>query len=615
MQADILKNIDVLADMADSTDNIETLEAEIKEIEKRSSKLKKELDFYDDVLPEEKYYRASERLVDENLKASLETKIKKQEQALADLNSELTSDLKTETELHEHQEELAAKISEITEYIKVLKSRETMPYQSLLKEQEKLLADLTSELEETKKKYTEITNKIDILNLAKAERDEKLKHEKEKLSDTKACLINPASYIDYDMKKIDDARVEEIKDELLKLDKRRLEILTDPAMIAKDAKDLILDDDRTSALAKIKELVTIAKTKPFMDIPNGSELTNILQDELTAASEKRDEFAAVIENKDYMGSSNMVVADRIEFLNHKIDSLKAEISTLEEKVQKIDAEDLKELIAAKEKVQNHKEELEQQIIVYEDMLSGDDSDKSPKRKAILNSALIRKQEELTIVSAILEAYLKDEQSMVMKTNTLLEKEIIQLNDEIAKIKKEITELNKLNLGASKIKDVLAIENDKKKLKELDDKVKDIQHRQKYDRTPSEIFDEIEIYFGTLDTTDEEKMDNEEPVFMAPENNEFAEEKAQSDDLALPEEPGNNISDDFVIEKFDVSDNTPDFMNEAKETAEERKKVIKVEKLDKDSHDESDEDDFIIGDYKDDDYLDMSSLFNDNNGVL
>ena len=367
-----------------------------------------------------------------------------------------------------------------------------------------------------------------------------------------------------------------------------------------------------------------------MDIPNGTELTNILQEELVSASEKRDEFAAVIENKDYTGNINNVVTERVDFLNHKIDSLKEKINNLENEAQRLKNMNLKEITEMKEKVANHHEELEQQIVVYEDILNSDDSDKSPKRKAILNTALIRKEDELKVVADILDSYQKDERNIVMKINKIFEDKINEINDEIVKIEKEVKELNKLNINTNKAKDVLAIETDKRKLKELDDKVKDIQHRQKYDQTPSEIFDEIEIYFGTLDPVDTKEVNNDdlleiediEPVDFEIESindkekvdTELQEDnKLKEDNLELEKEDNDSL-DDFTIEKFDLS-NQYDLEDEPKEITEERKKVIKVESLDKNSNSDNNND-FIIGDYKDDDYLDMSSLFNDdNNGVL
>ena len=69
-------------------------------------------------------------------------------------------------------------------------------------------------------------------------------------------------------------------------------------MIANQAKELIIHDDKASALAKLQELVTIVKSKPYMDIPSSSELTAMLQEEEDAATTARDEFASLIQKTD-----------------------------------------------------------------------------------------------------------------------------------------------------------------------------------------------------------------------------------------------------------------------------------------------------------------------------
>jgi len=52
----------------------------------------------------------------------------------------------------------------------------------------------------------------------------------------------------------------------------------------------------------------------------------------------------------------------------------------------------------------------------------------------------------------------------------------------------------------KTKDVIEEENDKEKLRVLNEEIKAIKNRQKYDKTPDEIYDQIEMYLANMSAT-------------------------------------------------------------------------------------------------------------------
>ena len=135
---------------------------------------------------------------------------------------------------------------------------------------------------------------------------------------------------------------------------------------------------------------------------------------------------------------------------------------------------------------------------YKIIIETENEDKTPKRRAILAAAFDRKQRELEDVARIIEQYKINQKSLVEKAHELENKDIKEYEKEIEIHRQEIREMEFLLENASKAKDVLAIENDKQKLKDLDAAVKNIKHRQRYSQTPSEIYDEIEISLGTMD---------------------------------------------------------------------------------------------------------------------
>lgn len=624
MQSDILKKIDVLVEMAGSSLNIDTLQAELNEIEKESSKLKNELS----VLSgnnEDKYFKASEKQVDENIKVSLESKIRKQEKSLRELQKQIDSVSMEESLVHDSIQALKEEISSSNEYINALNDRIASisdaasldNYKTILNDENKNVDELVSLLNKKENEYSTILDNMNYLNLAKEEIQTKLNSDKERLQETKASLVNPTSYLDEDLKKIDEDRITEIKEQLFDLDKRRIEIITDPAMIADEAKLLILDDDRTSALAKVKELVTLVKAKPFMDIPSGTELVPMLQEELETASNRRDEFASLIDSKDYNGEDTNVISERINFLTIQIANYEDKIRLLKEEIKRLDETDFATLTEKLNETIEISLDLEQSIQEYEEIMANED-EKTPKRRAILTAAFQKKQKELEYIHMVIESYKKDQKSLIKRAYEIESVEIVSYEKAIEELQKEIDELNKILLGTSKAKDVLAIENDKRKLKELDEMVKAIKHRQKYSETPSEIFDEIEIYLGTIE--EEETIEEESFELDSELNYNYDLDNVAVKDLDLNEEPEVEESVSVEDETIDIQplsveevvSELPEIKDENNES--ERLKVISIEPINEVEKTEPTENPFIIADYKDDDYVEVHNLF-DSDGVL
>lgn len=622
MQSDILKKIDVLVEMAGASLNIDTLQAELSEIEKESSRLKKEISVLSGNDTGDKYFKASEKQVDENIKVSLEAKIRKQEKSVKELHEQIDSISIQENELHKEIVSLKEEIVSSNDYINALNERiktivdaaSLEKYRNILSEENRHLDDLVALLSKKEDEYSAILEKLNYINLAKEEIKSKLESDKVRLQETKANLGNPSSYVDEELKQMDEDRSEEIKKQLLALDKRRIEIITDPAIIGYEAKELIIEDDRTSALSKVKELVTLVKTKPFMDIPSGSELVLMLQEELENSSNKRDEFAALIDSKDYSGVESDVVADRINYLNIQIANYEDKIRLLNEEIKRLDTVEFNELTDKLNKAVEISTDLEQSIQDYEEIMANED-EKTPKRRAVLSAAFQKKLNELEIIKAVIANYKRDQKSLINRAYEIESVLIASYEKMIEEIKEEIVALNKNLLATSKAKDVLAIENDKKKLKELDEMVKAIKHRQKYSETPSEIFDEIEIYLGTIED-DENNEDSEEPFLNY--NYDFVNDDIKEIDLTEEVEDINETEEMVTIEpEFELS--TEEVMNELPEitdevTESERFKVIAIEPVNEPEKNESNDNPFIIADYKDDDYIDVDTIF-DSDGVL
>ena len=114
MQTGILKKIDLLVEMAESSASVDTLKAELKEIENEISELKDELISLRESR-EEKYFKVTEKQVDENIKVSLDAKLKKQEK--------IDSVVEEETSLHNKIQKLKEDLKLSNDYIAEINKR------------------------------------------------------------------------------------------------------------------------------------------------------------------------------------------------------------------------------------------------------------------------------------------------------------------------------------------------------------------------------------------------------------------------------------------------------------------------------------------------------------
>ena len=94
--------------------------------------------------------------------------------------------------------------------------------------------------------------------------------------------------------------------------------------------------------------------------------------------------------------------------------------------------------------------------------------------------------------------------------------IEKFNHNIEKYKQEITELQRLAEINSTSKDFVLEEQDKEKLRSINEEIKQIKNRKNFTRTPDEIYDEIEMFLANQTTSSaspkqEEKKEVIEPV--------------------------------------------------------------------------------------------------------
>lgn len=591
MHSEVIAKIETLAKMSNSSNNANTLEMELKEIETEIKSKKKELKELKASMNDEKYFDASSEIVDKNIEISLIKKIKLLNKSFADLKKQISESTDEEEKMFSEMEAIKEELKEIEDFkitlenkINSVKGDYLTVFKLLLKETEEKYTKTKKELEKSEKAYSKLQAKIEVQSYSIKEIEESLKNETEKLDEIKANLNNKSAYINNDLKKEDQEIIEKLVEEIVTLEKNRVDILTDPVMIAEDAKDQLLEDNITGCLNKVKELKNIVDNIPYMDIETFN--SNVLDVELENAIAKRDEYSSMINSKNYESVDTTLINDRINYLNSKKDENSERKEIILKEIERIDTvvvEDLNNRISYCEK---EAVELNGKIKEFNNLL--EDTELSQSKKISLQVAFAKKQEELNNINKLMQSYKNDRKNSIEDSCNLESVSLVEIQEKNDNIEKELALLNKLAITSNKFKDIISIENDKKTLKELTETVKLIKKRQGFSVSPSQLVDEIEILLGSNLDSEETNELSEEIVELK------TEEIVFPDDLVIPEENLDTLVIDTIlptpieeIEKFE------EIIEPIME--EQKLKVVNVENLDENN--ETSGEDFLIGEYE------------------
>ena len=582
MKKEILEKIDLLVEMSGSTNSYENLQEEyttlLQEIEHKKSQLK----VLKRTVSSSKYIKSNERIIDENIKIGLENRCDDLNQSLDDLLDVISQESLKEENIHDKIASLEGDLTQLKRYIdslnlkiKASKDKDStyQNYESLLDSAYQEKEELEKELKGLESSYAKITLNLANLGTEKAELELKISQDKDKLNEINASLQNPNSYVDTKALKRDEELIDAFTQDLEDLEKKKLEVLCDAVYIGHEAQELYLDNDIANALSKIKELVTIVESRPYMNVKE-----NELDEILAQAEQKRDEFASEIENKKYDGSDLSILQKRISYLEEEIKNCEEEKKRVLEVVSKMDTKEVPNLVSLVSDSKKQRDLLKDEIDNYKVVLEENKDLKSPKKRASLQAALKKKQEELVLVEKVLNDFENNLENKIIESKELLENndlanKIASYEEEIASIKKEIA----LN---SRSKDILALEKDKEELKKYNDAVSDILHRKKYLLTPNKIYEEIEECIENPSKV-ENTQKKEETVDLSAYKIDFVpevEEKSKKEDKDLEEvenhETLSSLDDIFVpdVEPVSKSIEEPLAQEESKEESVSFSKV-------------------------------------------
>lgn len=576
MHTEVFNNIDTLIEMAGANlKNMDEVNAELITLKRQIRNKNNEIEDFKSIINDARYFNASNELVDKNIEISLKNKIARLKRKIKELENNGKSLSSNEESLHEEIKGLKKKLAKNEKYVNVLEVKtkqntDNEYYNNMLNVEGNNIKELKTILDNKTLEYNDILKELELNNQAKSELYSKLNNEEDRLKDVLDNLTNPNAYIDEDLKMSDEEKLKSLESELDKLEKRELELLTDASVIGADAKELLATNDTEGALQKIKELVTIVKTKPYMDINNVA----ILDEELEKKESLRIELAGLIDSKNYEGINSDTIKGRTEYLNDEIENnngliakIKNEISSIDEHISTVlgkKISDLETEIINSEKI----------VQDYKDLLKTKEN--SPKVKVNLEQAILKKQKEIQVLDNILAAYKDTLVNKINDTNKLSER-ASSIEAENSRYLKELDGLQKITLINFQTKDLVEEEKDKEDLRKLNEEIKQIKTRKQYEKNPNEIYDQIEMALASIkpvvsvveeekreDTTDDNTVKEVEDNVNLNETNlnesnldvnptpqiEIVNEISNENDETLNLEPNINDMEQPILEKLD-----------------------------------------------------------------
>lgn len=643
MTNDLLVKIDTLIEMSKSTSNYDTLKAEKTEIEEAIENKRKEIEDLKASMQDEKYMKASDRIVDENIKVSLELKIKKLETDYRKLDRELKKKIKEESDQHKTVKDNQDKVVRLTKLIGTLHDKMSSitdkgvmeHYETSLVKDEQKLEQAKQNVSESEEEYRRISRELTTLTERMDILKEEIEGEKDKLESTIENLSTNEAYIDKERKAEDERRLVELEQKLEEHETRKKEIEQDPVMIGNIAKELYLKDSFSECFQKLKILVEYIKTLPYMDITSSNEVEKVLKAAESKAVAERDEFASIVESKKYNGSDTKIVEERQKYLNAKKKELQSDLDITKNRLKKMDTAKFQELNSLLNIATSVQESLKKDLEEYRRVIEQERENSTPKKVTTLLAALQKKEEELMIVQEIIVSYENEIEELMMESKELETEKVSFLEKKIAKTEEDIREISKKVVVSSKANDILALESDKAKLKELNDAIKAITERRKFKKTPSEVLDEIEMALGSfleeeivqevkeepiiednfriveeIELPEEEIQEEKEPeiieeTFEIPEIPEI-EEKTKEEEIAEVE-PVLPVLEPLPIVEIDE----PEELKEEEDFPQnERFKVIEIENLEENM--ELPKEQIPAEDFKDEDFIDFDAIIGGDN---
>ena len=590
MNLSILELIDLLVKMSSSESNLDELKAKLDDVDSRIFNVQKKLSNAEKELSSDKYFDASNEIVDRNIKISLSKSIQKLNKVKNDINSELESEKELELSLHNELDEVRKEIESANKYNDVINksSISSDSFNNMIASENKRISDLVCKKEALENKYNTVQKKVEYLAMSLSEINEKIDKENERLEEIDNNLNNIKSYVDTELKEHDENVYQEIKNELDDLLKEKENIINDPVYIAGEIKEYLAVQDNKEVENSFNKLISIVKEIPYMDLEN--ENIDIEKNKL---DEELRNYDAEISSKEYQTLDKEFIEERILYLKDDINKLRSEITEANDKQSKINLDN--DILSAKiYKAEDQISKIDESLKDYENY----NFDEGELPKSVVQASNNKLIEEKNNISEIAEKYREDLVSKLNDLNIYNEK-IERLNQSLNKKEIELGELDKKLALNTKSKNILEEEKDRIRLENINKSILNLKYREEFNKSLSEIKNELEILLTSPIKNEEtnvlEPSENINEIIV--EDNKQEEVKTVEESKAEEEVLKEDVESKPLFEEFNIKDE--------KSNSDDKLRVIEVYDIPSDLK-EKDNEDFIVNDFDDEDYVDLNT---------
>lgn len=597
MNLSILELIDLLVKMSSSKSNLDELKARLDDVDSSIFAMQKKLSDIEIELSSDKYFDASNEIVDRNIKISLSKNIQKLNKVKNEITLELEKEKSFEKTLHDDLEDIRKEIAKANKYNEIINKTvvSTDSFNNMIASENKRISDLVSKKEELENNYNSVQKKVEYLAMSLSEITAKIDKENERLEEIENNLNNIKSYIDLDLKEQDESTYQEIKEKLDELLKEKEAILDDPVYVAGEIKEYLAIQDNKEVENSFNKLINIIKEIPYMDLEN-EEIDN----EKNKLDEELRVYDSEISSKEYQTLDKEFIEERISYLKDDINKIRSEINEVKEKQNKINLDN--DILSSKiYKAESQLSSIDNSLKDYENYSFEEGS----LPKSVVQASNNKLLEEKSNISDIAERYREDLINKLNDLNSYNEK-IEKLNNDLSDKEKELDELNKKATLNIKSKNILEEEKDRLRLESINRLILNLKHREEFNKSLSSIKNEFEMLLNAPVKTEESNKEENQINIVNEDKVEPIElthsKEVQKEEAPIIETPDEKHQEDVtsvkpLFEEFNI--------NEEKSDKDDRLRVIEIYDIPKDLKERSNED-FMVNDFDDEDYIDLDT---------
>lgn len=485
--------VEKLVQMSASNSDVDILKGEITILQADRVKLVRRLNRLQEQVNPDRYFDPAAQLADQQEKLRLGDKIAALEEERNEVETTLSICKDEEAEAHRELEALKARQDELHKDQEIIEKRlaaarlanndssienyaaalETCKEEASAKDAEVSIAEakyqvIASNLEAVSEKLRGIEKNLKTYQTSRDEIDQK--------------LGNPSSYINLAVQQKEMKAMEEVEQEIAKIDARLTEIENDPMMIADKIKTVMQDGNEQEALPLVEKLANIIESMPYASFIGTPKLEEALKD----ATERKAAMEAQINGNDYTNiTSADLVEARIKYLQSRMAFLEEQQKNVASIVAQLDND---ELFHTKDHVAQAKvktEGLKSAVTEYETVVKNA-VDESTLKRANLGRALSSKAKDLNTAENIYSAFVKDQRDDIGIAATLESSLLTAINQRIASCKEQLISVKGLNSKKKSERDVIAEARDRRMLAEANEEIAKIERWRGYDMSPSQM---------------------------------------------------------------------------------------------------------------------------------